>query len=473
MVFLIKQNSSQKRGKMCLKKIYDKLHIFGILALANIFNTISIIFCYIYFFIKTFEITNVFGKVSLSIFVIIMVLDLIMRCYFCSGIFEGKWLEKYKCFVQLLFILKFLALYFISVILLSQLKFSKIALLQFDQIIFKITNITAQTFVEHGHYCGLNLFTVEENPMDMVDKCCKEHDKCWEEASNHFSSNCLIYIIPYDYKELNRSIICNNKDASSNKLCLCDKIAAECFKENIELAKKFMNQQDVKSANEYYDKNNKNFTFESFFVGVFKFLQNFPYLTLSIDLFLKFVALIYFIIIAIYSRCKNIAIFGNKNIIFGLNILFLENNLILIYIKSILWRHTTHSYIGSILISFLTVFTFLLWIVLLVLNIILICKYDKDKDKEGKDNKGDECQVQDNLVRANAMEMKVMDGHENTGGDRSNEGEKGNYAQSKTANKRMPETPIDEKLNFYQIIQMSIFFISLLYMFLIILFFTV
>ncbi|XP_022901560.2 basic phospholipase A2 homolog 1 [Onthophagus taurus] len=83
----------------------------------------------------------------------------------------------------------------------------------------------------YGCFCG---FLGSGQPVDGVDKCCKEHDWCYNVANCPYS---LEYFIPYYWTCLNNNPHCSidhgffgGKDSCSYRLCQCDRILSNCLK---------------------------------------------------------------------------------------------------------------------------------------------------------------------------------------------------------------------------------------------------
>lgn len=101
-------------------------------------------------------------------------------------------------------------------------------LLQFKTMVEYLTGRNAFDFDGYGNYCGMG---GKGDPVDAIDNCCKNHDQCYRDTSNFF---CYTYFSTYDFKAEDNSITClaTNTDCQSG-VCKCDKIAAECFKQNL------------------------------------------------------------------------------------------------------------------------------------------------------------------------------------------------------------------------------------------------
>lgn len=129
------------------------------------------------------------------------------------------------------------------------------SLYQFGKMIETVTNESWGKFNGHGKHCGFG-GKPEVAYIDMIDGCCKTHDRCWENVGKNLSHPNMVYFVPYSFEHIreNGSIICKNGRKSIADLCLCDKIATECFKENLKLSKIFENINGTK----YYDTNQKS-----------------------------------------------------------------------------------------------------------------------------------------------------------------------------------------------------------------------
>lgn len=125
--------------------------------------------------------------------------------------------------------MKYLVLFFLSFCLVSSNPTSR-NLLQFKAMVEYMTGRSAFDFDGYGNYCGMG---GKGDPVDAIDNCCKNHDKCYSNTSNLF---CYTYFSTYDYTAASNQIRCasTNTECQSG-VCNCDKLAAECFKENLHL----------------------------------------------------------------------------------------------------------------------------------------------------------------------------------------------------------------------------------------------
>jgi secretory phospholipase A2 len=82
--------------------------------------------------------------------------------------------------------------------------------------------------------CG---FGGEGEPVDDIDACCKAHDQCYDDIKN-FRTNilpCSPYLRFYNWDLDSKTFlpICKDKsDSCAYRICECDRIVTECYKEN-------------------------------------------------------------------------------------------------------------------------------------------------------------------------------------------------------------------------------------------------
>jgi len=112
---------------------------------------------------------------------------------------------------------------------------SKRSLKNFNQLIvcyqpWAHVKYTLEKYSNYGCYCGVGGKGI---PLDETDYCCYVHDKCYAEAEEgHWPY--AAYFTNYEYKCKNNTGFCDadyNSDFQQ-KLCECDKVAAECFFKN-------------------------------------------------------------------------------------------------------------------------------------------------------------------------------------------------------------------------------------------------
>lgn len=83
----------------------------------------------------------------------------------------------------------------------------------------------------YGCYCG---FLGAGVPVDGIDRCCKLHDKCYE------NSNCISYLeyfVPYIWKCYNGKPLCaldhgefGGRQSCAARLCYCDMRLSRCLR---------------------------------------------------------------------------------------------------------------------------------------------------------------------------------------------------------------------------------------------------
>ncbi|KAL4240172.1 hypothetical protein ACF0H5_000966 [Mactra antiquata] len=108
------------------------------------------------------------------------------------------------------------------------------AVFQFASMVNFKSRISANKFLGYGNYCGMG---GKGETMDVIDRCCREHDRCIEIANKR---SCLpfafltYYILPYTWvRTSDGDIYCSNKNSRcAMAYCNCDRDCAECFAGN-------------------------------------------------------------------------------------------------------------------------------------------------------------------------------------------------------------------------------------------------
>jgi secretory phospholipase A2 len=78
----------------------------------------------------------------------------------------------------------------------------------------------------------------EGEPIDAIDACCKAHDQCYDDIIisqiNFLSCSPYFSIYNWDIDPKTLLPICNDKsDSCEYRICECDRIVIECYKENV------------------------------------------------------------------------------------------------------------------------------------------------------------------------------------------------------------------------------------------------
>lgn len=100
---------------------------------------------------------------------------------------------------------------------------------QFRTMINKVTGRSAFDYLGYGCYCGLGGKGI---PVDELDECCFLHDQCYDKISTYlqFWNLCSPHLVNYSWDFYQNVVTCKeNPETCAYKMCICDKIAAECF----------------------------------------------------------------------------------------------------------------------------------------------------------------------------------------------------------------------------------------------------
>ncbi|XP_051027772.1 phospholipase A2, membrane associated-like [Acomys russatus] len=84
------------------------------------------------------------------------------------------------------------------------------------------------SYAFYGCYCGMG---GRGSPKDATDRCCFAHDCCYRRLKK---SGCGTKLLSYEFTSTRGKITCAAKqDSCKKQLCQCDKVAAECFAQNL------------------------------------------------------------------------------------------------------------------------------------------------------------------------------------------------------------------------------------------------
>ncbi|XP_038616401.1 otoconin-90-like [Tachyglossus aculeatus] len=99
------------------------------------------------------------------------------------------------------------------------------ALLHFVSKLKCVTSLCPKDLEDYGCSCR---FEMEGLPVDGTDRCCFQHRRCYEEASE---LECVQdpAQLSLDVGCVSQNITCESSDSCQQLLCLCDKAAIECF----------------------------------------------------------------------------------------------------------------------------------------------------------------------------------------------------------------------------------------------------
>ncbi|XP_019616702.1 PREDICTED: phospholipase A2 A2-actitoxin-Ucs2a-like [Branchiostoma belcheri] len=96
----------------------------------------------------------------------------------------------------------------------------KRSFVQYGMMIHAVTGRNPLDFNDYGCYCGLG---GSGTPVDNIDKCCQDHDQCYDSTS-------LPKITTYTYIASPGSVTCQDPPGSNERaVCECDRVSALCF----------------------------------------------------------------------------------------------------------------------------------------------------------------------------------------------------------------------------------------------------
>ena len=206
--------------------------------------------------------------------------------------------------------------------------------------------------------------------------------KCWKKLVPY-----IVYFVPYSFEYIreNGSIICKNGHKSIADLCLCDKIATECFKENLKLSEIF---KDI-NGTQYYDPNQKS---ASSLIKIQNDLFKYSAIFYIIIYSLLLIVLGFPFLIAVYSYRKSEYKMGKYKIRnYVLNVFFLFCIFYLEIRTLRLWYQRNFNFIIMVIFFiklFIVIFNYFLYI---SLHKDIICKMDymaptKQNNNDNSDN---------------------------------------------------------------------------------------
>lgn len=142
-------------------------------------------------------------------------------------------LARYYC--------KFVLIPIIAIIIVVISFMQPISLVQFSSIIRTITRHNPGEFIGHGNHCGFSggFNGVQKETADLLDACCQDHEKCWNDATAEMSIPYIAYLASYRFTVNNKTDIECISNLGFTQLCICDVTAAKCFKRNVDLSETF------------------------------------------------------------------------------------------------------------------------------------------------------------------------------------------------------------------------------------------
>lgn len=241
--------------------IIKRIHKHGIFSLANFFNMWSILF------FVTFEMANsiilankhssfkeeAINLIGLTFLIIIVSLTIFM---------EPFKLARNYCKAVLIPIIA------IIIVVISFMQ--PMSLVQFSSVIRTITGRNPGEFIGHGNHCGFSggFNGGQKETVDLLDACCQDHEKCWNNATAEMSIPYIAYLASYKFTVNNETDIECSSNLGFTQLCLCDVTAAKCFKRNVDLSETF---RDF-NGTIYYDKTKYTIDFKILISYIIYFL---------------------------------------------------------------------------------------------------------------------------------------------------------------------------------------------------------
>jgi hypothetical protein len=104
---------------------------------------------------------------------------------------------------------------------------------EFDSMVFYMTNRHPNDYNSYRCWCGANASSIlSNNTVDETDLCCKTHAECHDNVqvlNTSCDTNGKYHAVYH-----NQQIQCIDNSGTSNyEYCMCDKQAAECFKQSL------------------------------------------------------------------------------------------------------------------------------------------------------------------------------------------------------------------------------------------------
>ena len=349
--------------KFRMATIMEHVNKHGKISLANFFNTWSILFFVIFETMNSIILSlKLLGFHQASLFDLINILGLLFIIIFLFIMIFAEPFKPKGNYCKTLLIP-------IIVILTGFILFTHpTSLVQFSSIIRTITGHNPGEFIGHGNHCGFSGgFNGGQNEtVDLLDKCCQEHDTCWNDAAVNMSIPYIVYLAPYKFTVNNKTDIECSSNQGFTQLCLCDVTAAKCFKRNLDVAETF---RDF-NGTIYYDKTKYDIDF-NFLISVIivsMFVIYYGVLNNTIIFIIVILIPIPIIAVAIYFNYKK----HKKD---AKRFLYILNNffpflIVALTIKLLrLWKHGNF----NLIIIILVFFNLLILILNFIMNLCLLC----------------------------------------------------------------------------------------------------
>lgn len=104
----------------------------------------------------------------------------------------------------------------------------------FGTMIYQMTGRFPLDFNGYGNFCG---YGGAGEPVDAIDRCCYNHDNCYNTAYIACDTNTTMVILaePYEYTIENGTVLCSQNSSHCGLItCECDAVVSTCFRDNLE-----------------------------------------------------------------------------------------------------------------------------------------------------------------------------------------------------------------------------------------------
>ncbi|EDV21347.1 uncharacterized protein TRIADDRAFT_60284 [Trichoplax adhaerens] len=126
--------------------------------------------------------------------------------------------------------MKILAILITTFVVLSESKRIDKSAFNFGSMLYTFIDRNPIAFIGYGNWCGLGPYGSNPDPVDELDTCCKNHDKCYEKTGCTGSQWAVVNHYSWDQND-NGEIVCKDSVGTCDRAnCECDKTATLCFK---------------------------------------------------------------------------------------------------------------------------------------------------------------------------------------------------------------------------------------------------